>query len=146
MEDTPFLSSIKKVKLSMTNPENKEIKTPQINDEMTMDQLFAQQDEMQDKLNKKEIVEVTVVQVSQDNVLVDIGSKKEGLIPLSDFEGKEVPAVGSTVTAVLVKQALLTDARFDTMYRIPSRTRNRATTVVLFSAEVIMFVSIRLSL
>ena len=46
---------------------------------MTMDQLFAQQDEMHDKLNKKEIVEVTVVQVSQDNVLVDVGSKKEGL-------------------------------------------------------------------
>ena len=104
MEDTPFLSSIKKVKLSMTNPEKKETQTTQINDEMTMDQLFAQQDEMQDKLNKKEIVEVTVVQVSQDNVFVDVGSKKEGLIPLSDFEGKEVPTVGSTVTAVLVKK------------------------------------------
>ena len=88
----------------MTNPENKEIQATQTNEEMTMDQLFAQQDEMQDKLNKKEIVEVTVVQVSQDNVLVDIGSKKEGLIPLSDFEGKTVPAVGSTVTAVLVKK------------------------------------------
>ena len=61
MEDTPFLSSIKKVKLSMTNPEKKETQATQINDEMTMDQLFAQQDEMQDKLNKKEIVEVTVV-------------------------------------------------------------------------------------
>lgn len=104
MEDTPFLSGIKKVKLSMTNPEKKETQTTQINDEMTMDQLFAQQDEMHDKLNKKEIVEVTVVQVSQDNVLVDVGSKKEGLIPLSDFEGKDVPAVGSTVTAVLVKK------------------------------------------
>lgn len=88
----------------MTNPENKETQATQTNEEMTMDQLFAQQDEMQDKLNKKEIVEVTVVQVSQDNVLVDVGSKKEGLIPLTDFEGKTVPTVGSTVTAVLVKK------------------------------------------
>ena len=105
MEETPFLSSIKKVKLKvMTNPENKETQATQTNEEMTMDQLFAQQDEMQDKLNKKEIVEVTVVQVSQDNVFVDVGSKKEGLIPLSDFEGKAVPTVGSTVTAVLVKK------------------------------------------
>ena len=86
----------------MTNPENKETQTQ--NEEMTMDQLFAQQDEMQDKLNKKEIVELKVVQVSQDNVLVDVGSKKEGLIPLSDFAGKEVPTVGSTVTAILVKK------------------------------------------
>ena len=86
----------------MTNPENKEIQTQ--NDEMTMDQLFAEQEEIQDKLNKKEIVELTVVQISQDNVLVDVGSKKEGLIPLSDFEGKETPTVGSTVTAVLVKK------------------------------------------
>ena len=105
MEETPFLSSIKKVKLKvMTNPENKETQATQTNEEMTMDHLFAQQDEMQDKLNKKEIVEVTVVQVSQDNVFVDVGSKKEGLIPLSDFEGKAVPTVGSTVTAVLVKK------------------------------------------
>ena len=105
MEETPFLSRIKKVKLKvMTNPENKETQATQTNEEMTMDQLFAQQDEMQDKLNKKEIVEVTVVQVSQDNVLVDVGSKKEGLIPLTDFEGKTVPTVGSTVTAVLVKK------------------------------------------
>ena len=85
----------------MTNPENKEIQTTQNNEEMTMDQLFAQQDEMHDKLNKKEIVEVTVVQVSQDNVLVDVGSKKEGLISLSEFEGKEVPAVGSTITKAM---------------------------------------------
>ncbi len=59
----------------MTNPENKEVQTQ--NEEMTMDQLFAEQEEMQDKLNKKEIVELKVVQISQDNVLVDVGSKKE---------------------------------------------------------------------
>ena len=40
----------------MTNPENKDMQTTQTNEEMTMDQLFAQQEEMQDKLNKKEIL------------------------------------------------------------------------------------------
>ncbi len=71
---------------------------------MTMDQLFAEQDQMQQKLNKREIVNVTVVQISQDNILVDTGDKKEGLIPLTDFEGKTLPAVGSTVAAVLVRK------------------------------------------
>lgn len=89
----------------MTNPE--EIKNTQAADsseDMTMDQLFAEQDAMQEKLNKREIVNVSVVQISQDNVLVDTGDKKEGLIPLSDFEGKAIPAVGSQITAVLVRK------------------------------------------
>ena len=89
----------------MTNPE--EIKNTQAADsseDITMDQLFAEQDAMQEKLNKREIVNVSVVQISQDNVLVDTGDKREGLIPLSDFEGKAVPAVGSQITAVLVRK------------------------------------------
>ena len=89
----------------MTNPE--EIKNTQAADsseDITMDQLFAEQDAMQEKLNKREIVNVSVVQISQDNVLVDTGDKKEGLIPLSDFEGKAVPSVGSQITAVLVRK------------------------------------------
>ena len=73
-------------------------------EDMTMDQLFAQQEEMQQKLNKREIVEVTVVQINADNVLVDTGDKKEGIIPLSDFEGKTAPAVGAVVSAVLIRK------------------------------------------
>lgn len=88
----------------MTNPENNETQTAPNQEEMTMDQLFAEQEEMQEKLNKREIVEVTVVQISQENVLVDTGSKKEGLIPLSDFEGRPVPVVGSRVRAVLIRK------------------------------------------
>lgn len=89
----------------MTNPEEtKNTQAADTAEEMTMDQLFAEQDAMQEKLNKREIVNVSVVQISQDNVLVDTGDKKEGLIPLSDFEGKTVPAVGSQITAVLVRK------------------------------------------
>lgn len=91
----------------MTNSqeEKKEVQaTEPIQESMTMDQLFAEQEEMQEKLNKREIVNVSVVQISQDNVLVDTGDKKEGLIPLSDFDGRPAPAVGSQVSAVLLRK------------------------------------------
>ncbi len=94
----------------MTNPEEiKNTQTVDNTEDMTMDQLFAEQDAMQEKLNKREIVNVSVVQISQDHVLVDTGDKKEGLIPLSDFEGRTVPTVGSEITAVLVRKG--TDER-----------------------------------
>lgn len=86
---------------------NEEIKTTQdtINEqEMTMDQLIAQQESLLEKLYKREIVEVPVVQVSQDYILVDTGAKKEACIAVAEFEGKTVPAVGETITAVLVKR------------------------------------------
>lgn len=72
--------------------------------ELTMEDLFAEQDKLLGKLNKREIVQVTVVQIGPDSVLVDTGDKKEGYIPLSDFEGREVPAVGAQVPVVLVKK------------------------------------------
>jgi len=87
----------------MTNAEEKK-ETQTTDENMTMDQLFAQQEEMQQKLNKREIVNVTVVQISQDNILVDTGDKKEGIIALSDFEGRTLPAVGSVVAAVLIRK------------------------------------------
>lgn len=86
---------------------NEEIKTTEetINEqEMTMDQLIAQQESLSEKLNKREIVQVTVVQVTQDYVLVDTGTKKEGSIPVSDFDGKTLPVAGEKVSAVLVKR------------------------------------------
>ena len=66
--------------------------------ELTMDQLIAQQDSLLEKLNKREIVEVPVVQVNQDYILVDTGTKKEGAIAVSEFEGKTLPAVGDKVS------------------------------------------------
>ncbi|MBQ8843704.1 MAG: S1 RNA-binding domain-containing protein [Elusimicrobiaceae bacterium] len=85
---------------------NEEIKTTEeINEaEMTMDQLIAQQESLSEQLNKREIVEVTVVQISGDYILVDTGAKKEGAILVSEFDGKTLPAVGEKVSAVLVKR------------------------------------------
>ena len=86
---------------------NEEIKNTEetINEtELTMDQLIAQQESLLEKLNKKEIVEVPVVQINQDYILVDTGAKKEGAIAVSEFEGKTMPAVGEKISAVLVKR------------------------------------------
>ncbi len=72
--------------------------------EMTMDELIAQQESLSEQLNKREIVEVTVVQITGDYLLVDTGAKKEGAIAVSEFDGKTLPAVGDKVSAVLVKR------------------------------------------
>ncbi|MDR0291562.1 MAG: S1 RNA-binding domain-containing protein [Elusimicrobium sp.] len=94
----------------MTNAENEvkqenaaEVAT-QTEQEMTMDELFAEQENLLSKLNKREIVQVTVVQVGTDSVLVDTGDKKEGYIPVADFEGGNLPSAGDTIPAVLVKK------------------------------------------
>ena len=86
---------------------NEEIKNTEetINEqEMTMDQLIAQPESLSEKLYKKEIVEVPGVQINQDYILVDTGAKKEGAIAVSEFEGKTLPAVGDTISAVLIKR------------------------------------------
>ena len=86
---------------------NEEIKNTEdtINEqEMTMAELIAQQESLSEKLYKKEIVEVPVVQINQDYILVDTGAKKEGAIAVAEFEGKTLPAVGDTISAVLVKR------------------------------------------
>ena len=86
--------------------QNEETKTTQetTEQELTMDQLIAQQQSLLEKLNKREIVEVPVVQVTQDSILVDIGTKKEGAVSASEFTGKTLPAVGDKISVVLVKR------------------------------------------
>ena len=88
----------------MTNEEIKQTEDTTNEAEMTMDQLIAQQESLSEKLFKKEIVEVPVVQVNQDYILVDIGAKKEAAIAVSEFEGKTMPNVGDKISAVLVKR------------------------------------------
>ena len=87
-----------------TNEEIKQTEDTINETEMTMDQLIAQQESLSEKLYKKEIVEVPVVQINQDYILVDVGAKKEAAISVSEFEGKTMPSVGDTISAVLVKR------------------------------------------
>ncbi|GAB4028331.1 MAG: hypothetical protein Fur0012_00430 [Elusimicrobiota bacterium] len=71
--------------------------------EMSMEQLLSQQGEANDKLYSREIIQVKVVEVSSEYVFVDIGEKKEGIIPIAEFEDKK-PQPGATVMAVLEKR------------------------------------------
>ena len=52
------------------------------------------------QLEEGQIVDGVVIEVTKDNVFVDVGGKSEGKIPLEEFG--EAPAVGETVSVILV--------------------------------------------
>lgn len=81
-----------------------ETAAPAAEEEMSMADLLKEEEAVSSKLYGRDIVEVKVVQVTSDSVLVDIGEKKEGAIPLSDFQDKKPPEPGSTIQAVLEKK------------------------------------------
>jgi ribosomal protein S1 len=54
----------------------------------TMEALLAQQAAQSQKLAGKQVTWVKVISVTADSVLVDIGEKREGVVPLSDFVGE----------------------------------------------------------
>lgn len=54
---------------------------------MTMEALLASQAAVADKLADKKVAWVKVISVAKDQVLVDVGEKNEGLVPLVDFVG-----------------------------------------------------------
>jgi len=53
-----------------------------------------------EQLEEGQLVEGTVIQVTQDQVFVDVGYKSEGKIPLQEFT--EIPGVGDTVSVILI--------------------------------------------
>ena len=85
----------------------------------TMESLLAQQDTLSKKLTSRNVTWVKVISVTKDQVLVDIGEKKEGVVPLSDFapataaparkkgekpplDAPQAPAVGQRIPVILV--------------------------------------------
>ncbi|MCW5933856.1 MAG: S1 RNA-binding domain-containing protein [Fimbriimonadia bacterium] len=61
---------------------------PEPEREMTMEKAFSMDDAIEQSfrsLEKGEIIEATVVQVDREGVLVDVGTKAEGLIPLNEL-------------------------------------------------------------
>lgn len=54
---------------------------------MTMEALLASQAAVTDKLADKKVAWVKVISVVKDQVLVDVGEKNEGIIPLTEFVG-----------------------------------------------------------
>lgn len=72
--------------------------------EISMEELLKAEDNLSEKLYKNELVYVKVVAVNNEYVYVDIGEKKEGIIPVKDFDGFKLPNIGTRIIAVLEKK------------------------------------------
>ncbi len=53
-------------------------------------------------IEEGQLIEGTVIEISSENVFVDVGYKSEGKIPLSEF--KETPVIGDKVNVILVRK------------------------------------------
>ena len=47
------------------------------------------------------IIDGKVIRVDDDNVLVDVGFKSEGQIPLYEWDGEDAPNVGDAVNVII---------------------------------------------
>ena len=84
-------------------PEKKEA-AARPDEEMSMEELLKAEGEFSKKVQSRDIVKVKVVQVTAEHVLVDIGEKKEGIIPVADFQDEKMPEIGAEVMAVLERK------------------------------------------
>lgn len=103
-------------------------------EELSMADLLKAEAQVSEKVQSRGIVSVKVVQVTADLVLVDIGEKKEGAIPLADFQDEKTPVAGDEVQAVLEKKG--GEGRYTMLSH--RRARERAaweTTKKLFEAK-----------
>ena len=82
---------------------NKEA-APGADEELSMADLLKAEAQVSEKVHSRGVVTVRVVQVTAELVLVDIGEKKEGAIPLADFQDEKAPVPGDEVQAVLEKK------------------------------------------
>src|SRR3989338_23344 len=77
---------------------------PGADEELSMADLLKAEAQVSEKVHSRGVVTVRVVQVPAELVLVDIGEKKEGGIPLADFQDEKTPVPGDEVQAVLEKK------------------------------------------
>ncbi len=79
----------------MTSPEETQQPDAETSpQEENMERLLESQDALLDRLLSKEVVWAKVVALAEDQVLVDIGGKSEGFVPLAEFHqetGTEAP-------------------------------------------------------
>jgi ribosomal protein S1 len=86
------------------NPETPENEKKEAAEEMSMADLLKAEAAVSEKIYSRDVVTVRVIQVTADTVLVDVGEKKEAVIPLADFQDEKAPAPGDEVQAVLEKK------------------------------------------
>jgi len=84
--------------------ENANKPEPAGDEELSMADLLKAEEKVSEKIQSRGIVSVKVVQVTADLVLVDVGEKKEGAIPLIEFQDEKTPVPGDEVQAVLDKK------------------------------------------
>ncbi|MHB2026741.1 MAG: S1 RNA-binding domain-containing protein [Elusimicrobiota bacterium] len=70
--------------------------------EESMQSLLEQQDALAKKLEERQVAGGQVIQVTADEVLVDIGEKREGVVPLSEFA--KPPTAGQRVPVMLLSR------------------------------------------
>ncbi len=68
----------------------------------SMQSLLEQQDMLSKKLSEHQVAWVKVIQVTDKEVLVDVGEKQDGAVALSEFE--KAPAAGQRVAVVLMSR------------------------------------------
>lgn len=107
---------------------------PGAEEEVSMADLLKAEAQVSEKVHSRGVVTVRVVQVTAELALVDIGEKKEGAIPLADFQDEKAPVPGDEVQAVLEKKG--GEGRYTMLSH--RRARERAaweTTRKLFEAK-----------
>ena len=82
------------------NSEKKET-AARAEEEMSMEELLKDEGEVSKKIYSRDMVKVRVIQVTAEHILVDIGEKKEAVIPVSDFQDEKLPEIGAEVMAIL---------------------------------------------
>jgi ribosomal protein S1 len=103
-------------------------------DEMSMADLLKAEAAVSEKIYSRDVVTVKVVQVTPELVLVDIGEKKEGAIPLAEFQDEKTPVAGDEVQAVLEKKG--GEGRYTILSHRRARERAAwATAKQLFAAK-----------
>ena len=72
------------------------------------------------------IVEGNVIHLTDENVLIDVGFKSEGVIPLSEWEeGEELPQAGDTVK-VLIEELEDGSTQMDDPFSMISLSKRKA--------------------
>lgn len=74
---------------------------PEMNeDNLTQDHLQEQYLKSMNSLEEGQLIQGSVIEVSDEFVFIDVGYKSEGKIPVAEFETK--PAIGDTVNVILL--------------------------------------------
>ncbi len=85
--------------------------------------------EADQEIDLNKIVDGKVIRISDENVLVDVGFKSEGVIPLDDWEEDEPPSVGDVIK-VLVEDLEDNTGRADDPYGMITLSKRKAEKII----------------